>query len=197
MVKLFKEPAGRTRFISPEQVEALIRELPPHQLDIVIFALQTGLRQSNVVKLEWRQVDLNHAHMWVEAGNSKNRKAIAVPLKREALAVLSRQKGKHPERVFTRSGKPVANVNTRARRKALLRAGIEDFRWHDLRHTWASWHRMQGTPAHELQQLGGWKSSAMVERYAHLAPDHLANAASRIDSVANGCDLPRLKTKKG
>jgi len=71
----------------------------------------------------------------------------------------------------------------------LKRAGIEDFRWHDLRHTWASWHRMQGTPTHELQQLGGWKTGAMVERYAHLAPDHLANAAARLDSVVVGYDL--------
>jgi site-specific recombinase XerD len=56
----------------------------------------------------------------------------------------------------------------------LKRAGIENFRWHDLRHTWASWHRQSGTPTHELQRLGGWRSSVMVERYAHLAPDHLA-----------------------
>ncbi len=196
-VKLFKEPVGRIRFITPEQVMALLEELPAHQRDIVLFALQTGLRQSNVVQLEWRKIDLNQAHMWVDADQSKNRKPIAVPLNQEALAVLYRQVGKHPERVFTRAGKPIANVNTRAWRKALIRAGIEDFRWHDLRHTWASWHRMRGTPTHELQQLGGWKTSAMVERYAHLAPDHLANAASRLDSVLNGYDLATLINKKG
>ncbi len=96
---------------------------------------------------------------------------------------------KHPARVFTYAGQPIVNANTRAWRKALKRAGIEDFRWHDLRHTWASWHRMQGTPTHELQQIGGWKTGAMVERYAHLAPDHLANAAARLDSVVIGYDL--------
>lgn len=188
-VKLFKEAEGRIRFITPAQVEALLRELPVHQQDMVLFALQTGLRQSNVVKLEWPQVNLEQSHMWVNAAQSKSRKPIAVPLNREALTVLHRQLGKHPARVFTCAGKPIANANTRAWRNALKRAGIEDFRWHDLRHTWASWHRMQGTPTHELQQLGGWKTGAMVERYAHLAPDHLAAAAARLDLVPLGYDL--------
>lgn len=161
-VKLFKESEGRVRFITPEQVQALLRELPAHQQDMVLFALQTGLRQANVVKLEWLQVNLEQGHMWVNAAQSKNRKPISVPLNREALAVLNRQLGKHPVRVFTYSGKPIANANTHAWVNALKRAGIEDFRWHDLRHTWASWHRMQGTPTHELQQLGGWKTGAWL-----------------------------------
>ncbi len=188
-VKLFKESAGRVRFITPEQVQALLRELPAHQQDMVLFALQTGLRQSNVVKLEWSEINLEQAHMWVNSADSKNRKAIAVPLNREALAALHRQTGKHPVRVFTYKEKPISNANTHAWKNALKRAGIEDFRWHDLRHTWASWHSMQGTPTLELQQLGGWKTGAMVERYAHLASDHLASAAARLDSVVIGYDL--------
>jgi integrase len=71
----------------------------------------------------------------------------------------------------------------------LERAGIENFRWHDLRHTWASWHRQSGTPTHELQRFGGWRSWVMVERYAHLAPDHLAKAANRLDALLGGYDL--------
>ena len=67
-----------------------------------------------------------------------------------------------------------------------------DFRWHDLRHTWATWQRQAGTPTHELQRLGGWKTASMVERYAHLAPDHLTNAASRIDFVFDGYDLVKV-----
>ena len=78
------------------------------------------------------------------------------------------------------------SANTKAWRAALVRAGISNFRWHDLRHTWATWHRQSGTPTHELQRLGGWQSSVMVERYAHLAPDHLANAANRLDAVFVG-----------
>lgn len=65
-------------------------------------------------------------------------------------------------------------VSTKAWKKALKRAGIEDFRWRDLRHTWASWHVQSGTPLHVLQELGGWQTATMVRRYAHLAVDHLA-----------------------
>ena len=66
-------------------------------------------------------------------------------------------------------------------KRALKRAGIENFRFLDLRHTWASWHVMNGTGLQELMELGGWKSYEMVLRYAHLAPEHLSNAAARIE----------------
>ena len=114
---------------------------------------------------------------------------IAVPLNATAVKVLRRQLGKHSEHVFTCRGRPISWANTLAWRNALKRAGIENFRWHDLRHTWASWHRQSGTPTHELQRLGGWRSSVMVERYALLAPDHLAKAAKRLDSLLGGYDL--------
>jgi integrase len=58
--------------------------------------------------------------------------------------------------------------------------GIKSFRWHDLRHTWASWHVQSGTSLQELQMLGGWASFDMVLRYAHLSSEHLKNAAERI-----------------
>jgi len=62
----------------------------------------------------------------------------------------------------------------------LRAAGIEDFRWHDLRHTWASWHVQNGTPLYALQEMGGWSSVEMVRRYAHLAADHLAPFPDRL-----------------
>ena len=66
---------------------------------------------------------------------------------------------------------------------ALRKAGIEDFRFHDLRHTWASWHRQAGTSTDELKDLGGWKSSVIIDRYARFATEHLAVAAARIDTA--------------
>jgi len=68
-----------------------------------------------------------------------------------------------------------------ARERSLRRAEIEEFRFHDLRHTWASWHVMSGTRLQELMELGGWKSFEMVLRYAHLAREHLSQAAGRIE----------------
>ena len=196
-VKLFREPPGRERSITVEQAEALLRELPAHQRDVVLFTLATGLRQSNVLRLEWSHVNLESGHAWVDADQSKNRRPIAVPLNLNALEVLRRQIGKHPARVFTYAGRPLDRANTHAWQKALKRAGIENFRWHDLRHTWATWHRQSGTPTHELQRLGGWRTSVMVERYAHLAPDHLATAANRLDSLLGGYDLATLEKKRG
>ena len=196
-VKLFREPPGRERSITVEQAEALLRELPAHQRDVVLFTLATGLRQSNVLKLEWSHVNLESGHAWVDADQSKNRRPIAVPLNSKAVEVLRRQVGKHAVRVFTYAGRPLDRANTHAWQRALKRAGIENFRWHDLRHTWATWHRQSGTPTHELQRLGGWRTSVMVERYAHLAPDHLATAANRLDSMLGGYDLATLEKKKG
>ena len=66
-------------------------------------------------------------------------------------------------------------------KRSLRRAGIEEFRFHHLRHTWASWYVMSGTSLQELMELGGWKSYEMVLRYAHLAPEHLSTAAQRIE----------------
>lgn len=82
--------------------------------------------------------------------------------------------------MFTFRGKPVTRANNHAWRKAVKRAGLTDLRWHDLRHTWASWHVQAGTPLAVLKELGGWASLTMVLRYAHLATEHLADHADRI-----------------
>lgn len=71
-------------------------------------------------------------------------------------------------------------VNGVTWRNAVKDAGIVDFRWHDLRHTWASWHVQQGTPLHVLQELGGWETADMIRRYAHLALEHLAEYAEKL-----------------
>jgi hypothetical protein len=76
--------------------------------------------------------------------------------------------------VFTYRGEPIPWANNTAWKAALKRAGIEDFRWHDLRHAWATFHMQAGTPLHVVQELGGWASPKMVQRYAHLTPGHLA-----------------------
>jgi integrase len=191
-IRLYKETNDRERALTNVEAKLLLNELPEHQRETVLFALATGLRQSNVVKLEWSRVNLELRHAWVKASNSKNGKPIAIPLNDIAVEILQRQIGKHSTNVFTYKGMPFKAANTKAWKLALKRAGIENFRWHDLRHTWATWQRQAGTPTHELQRLGGWKTSAMVERYAHLAPDQLAHAASRLNSMFVGYDLATL-----
>ena len=90
-ITMFKEPEGRTRFLTIDEVHRLLKELPEHVQDMVVFTLSCGLRYSNVLKLEWSQVDLNASHVWVAASNSKNGKALSIPLNAQALAVLNKQ----------------------------------------------------------------------------------------------------------
>jgi len=179
-VRMLKEPTRRIRFLTREEAQRLLAVLPEHLADMAAFSLATGLRRSNVTGMEWSQVDVVKRLAWIHPDQAKARKAIPVPLNAEAVLLIRKQIGKHPTHVFSYKGKPIYQVSTKAWYKALERAGIEDFRWHDLRHTWASWHVQNGTPLFALQELGGWESPEMVRRYAHLAADHLAPYADRL-----------------
>jgi integrase len=117
---------------------------------------------------------------WIHPDQAKARRAIPVPLNRDAALLLRQRLGKHPMYVFGYHGKRITQVSTKAWYAALKNAGIEDFRWHDLRHTWASWHVQAGTPLFALQEMGGWSSAEMVRRYAHLAADHLSPYAEKL-----------------
>jgi len=154
-VKEFREPKIHVRWITPDEAQRLITALPAHLAAMAEFSLQTGLRQSNVSYLKWDQVSMERQTAWIHADEAKNGKALAVPLNKLAMGVLLRQLGRHPEYVFTYLDKPVQRTSTKAWKRALEKAGIENFRWHDLRHTWASWHVQNGTSLQELMELGG------------------------------------------
>jgi len=179
-VRMLREPTRRVRYLTEDEARRLLGELPSHLADMAAFTLATGLRRANVTGLTWSQIDLRRRLAWVHPDQAKARKAIAVPLNAEALALVSKQVGKHRTHVFSFRGKPIRQVSTKAWYDALDRAGIEGFRWHDLRHTWASWHVQKGTPLFALQELGGWESAQMVRRYAHLSAEHLAPYAERL-----------------
>lgn len=114
--RMYREPKRRVRWLTPEQLNELLQEPPAHQREAAIFAVATGLRQANVVGLEWSQANLDSRTVWIYADQAKGGRDIHVSRNETAVAVLRRQVGKHVER-----------------------AGIENFRWHDLRHAWASW----------------------------------------------------------
>ena len=195
-IRLYKEPKRRIRWIAPEQVRILLNELPEHLVDLVKFSLSTGLRKRNVTELEWSQVDLQRNVAWIHADQAKGRKSIHISLNATAIEVLRKQIGKHPIRVFTYQGKPIVQVNTRAWRKALTRAGIEDFRWHDLRHTWASWLTQKGVPLNIIQEMGAWESTEMVKRYAHLAPEQFRKHAIVVDELFSDTNLTQSENLK-
>jgi len=183
-VRMLKQPKRRIRFLTKEEAQRLLKELPEHLADMAAFSLATGLRQSNVTGLQWAQVDLDRKIAWIHPDQAKARKAIPVPLNKDAMEIICKRQGMHPTHVFSFREHPIIQVSTKAWYAALKRAGIENFRWHDLRHTWASWHVQNGTPLFVLQELGGWESQEMVRRYAHLSAEHLAPYADNLCSVS-------------
>jgi len=173
------------RWLTREEADSLIAACPPHLAALVRFALATGCRAREIAELEWCRVDLDRGTAWIN--KTKNGTPRGVPLNRDAVAVLQEQVGKHRRFCFTYRGEPVRwQLSNSAWLSACREAGIADFRFHDLRHTWASWHRQAGTSCDELKDLGGWKSREMVDRYAKFATDNLAKAAARIESGGGG-----------
>lgn len=179
-VRMLKEPNKRIRWLTHEEAKRLMHRLPDHTEAMARFTLGTGLRESNVTGLKWGNVDLERRICWVDPEDSKNARPIGVALSNEVVILLRQQIGKHDKFVFTYNGRPVKKVNTKAWRNALKDVGIENFRWHDLRHTWASWLIQAGTPIEVLQEMGAWNDIRMVQRYAHLSVDHFHKFANRL-----------------
>jgi len=176
-----REPNGRVRYLSPEEHIALLAALPEPWKACAKFTLATGLREDNCTHLEWVQVSYPMRQAWVHADDVKTNKSLLVPLNDDSMAVLAEQHGKHPRWVFPdANGEPIAAASGATWYAALKEAEITNFKWHDLRHTWASWHVMAGTPLEVLQKLGGWAKLEMVMRYAHLAPSFVASYANNV-----------------
>jgi len=194
-IRMLKEPRRRVRFLRREEADRLIAALPVHMKPIVQFALATGCRAGEIHGLEWSRVDLVRRVAWLDHGTTKSGEGRGIPLNADAVAALESTRGQHRRWCFTFAGQRIHQSST-AWDKAKQRAGIEDFRFHDLRHTWASWHVQSGTSLQELMELGGWRSYEMVLRYAHLAPEKLSSVASRIErqpAVASLKVAPRGK----
>jgi integrase len=184
-IRLLPGEVERDRWLTREEADRLIKACPPHLAALVRFALATGCRASEITNLEWNRVDLSRRTAWIN--QTKNGTPRGVPLNNDAIQILEEQLSRHPKACFTYQGAPIrrSNCNT-AWYNALEEAGLEDFRFHDLRHTWASWHRQAGTSTDELKDLGGWKTRSMVDRYAKFATDNLAFAAARIEQGRGG-----------
>ncbi len=179
-VRLLQGEVERDRWLTREEATKLIDACPDHLAALVKFALATGCRAGEITSLEWKRVDLIRKTAWLD--QTKNGTPRGVPLNRDATDVLQQRLGINDRYCFTYRGKPIRYGLTRcAWKNAIAKAGLKDLRFHDLRHTWASWHRQNGTSCDELKDLGGWKSRVMVDRYAKYATDHLRTAAARIE----------------
>lgn len=176
----------RVRFLRPDELKRLINALPTPYNDMAMFSVATGLRQGNVRKLKWAYLSPGLEVATIEGKLMKNGEALSIPLNQTAREIIRRYAGRHDEFVFCKNGKPIQELPSKLWKRTLKLAGLSDFRWHDLRHCWASYARQNGMTLDVLQELGGWKSQQMVRRYAHLSVDHLTAHASILDGVLAG-----------
>ena len=179
-----REPEGRVRWLTRSQAAALVAvagRLGPragHLADVVTLALHTGMRKGELLGLTWSQVDMEHGLIVLEGRQTKSGKRRAIPLNGPALAALESRRAKAGAAPLVFGG--VKDVK-RSFTHACQLAGITDFRFHDLRHTFASWLVQAGVPLPEVRDLLGHASIEMTERYAHLAPERLRGAVARLE----------------
>jgi integrase len=181
-VRLLKEAPGRLRYLNPDEAEKLIQACSDHLRPIVVTALNTGMRKSEILNLRWRDIDLKNRKLKVE--NAKNNESRIIPINQtlfQELSVLSKNAG--GEYLFPgRNGFPLKEIK-KAFHAALRQAKIEDFHFHDLRHTFGSQLVMQGVDIRTVQQVLGHKEIRMTMRYSHLSPEYVQTAMEKLDKV--------------
>ncbi len=186
-VKKPTEPRGRVRFLSDDERAALLnacRESSNPWLYLtVVVALSTGVRKGELMGLTWKDVDLQAGRIVLH--DTKNGERRVVPLAGPALALLkdhAKVRRLDTDLLFPGQRKDTP-VDLRAPwETALKRAGIEDFRWHDLRHSTASYLAMNGASLTDIAEVLGHKTLAMVKRYAHLSEAHTASVVERMNA---------------
>src|SRR5215472_825820 len=183
------ENNSRVRFLSPEEekkLRAAIRSKPEwaeHEPEVDL-AVNTGLRRGSMyVALAWQNVDLGERVAIIP--ETKNGEQVVVPLNDAALRALAifRSRGDGTGRVVRNAAGEPVHTNGHWFRPVVRAAGIKDFRWHDLRHTYASRLRQTGTPLGNIAELLGHRGLAMTKRYAHLSISNLHEAVAKIAST--------------
>lgn len=186
-IRLAKEPEGRLRYLEQEEAARLLtacgRSRCPHLRVIVTLALNTGMRKSEILGLTWERVDLARGVLQLE--QTKNGRRREIPMNRAVYDVLSslpRAIGGGP--LFRKAnGAAWASIRT-AFERAVETAKLTDFRFHDLRHTFASWLVQRGRSLKEVQEALGHRTLAMTMRYAHLSPERLREAVASLDDFS-------------
>ena len=168
----YKENPGRTRWLEPGEAERLLKECEriPRLHMFTAMALLTGMRLGEIEALRWR--DISFERDTITIPDSKTGQARIIPLEAPLRELLES---------WPRAGELVLGKFThkKAFMGAVKRAGLVDFHFHDLRHTYASWKVMAGVDLRTVAALLGHRTLAMVMRYAHLAPEHLERARGK------------------
>ncbi|WP_392562544.1 site-specific integrase [Orbus sturtevantii] len=190
-----KEPKVRVRWITKEKAALLLKNIKIDWLyNVCFFALSTGARQNEILSLTWHNVDFVNKLATVTAENAKSGRARSLPLNQSAIDLLRGLRFKSSDGyVFTRkNGKRVSKIDHRLFQLAVKESEINDFRFHDLRHTWASWHVQAGTPLYTLKTMGGWESLEMVNKYAHLNAEHMIEYSNNVTFTAQSAGVSQI-----
>jgi len=181
---MLRESSGRVRYLSDEEEARLMESLPADaDRQKVTVLLHTGFRRGELLGLRWKDVDFKAGVLTIP--RSKNGDARHVPMTTTVRSILSRlpRPLNASALVFPNTE---GNRDLRWAQKtvpaSIRTAQIEDFRFHDLRHTFASRLAMEGVDLLTIKELGGWRSLAMVQRYSHLSPSHRRSAIERLVS---------------
>lgn len=191
-----KENRGRVRFLSEDEIQRLRKACKasanPYIYPVVMLALSTGMRYAEIMHLTWDRVDLNSGRIRLE--NTKNKERRMLPLQGEAkaaLAELGKVRRLDTALLFPSHNNPNKPLELRKPwEKVLADAEITNFRFHDLRHTCASYLAMHGVPLLTIAEVLGHKTLQMVKRYAHLSDQHKAEALSLLDKAMFGKSEP-------
>jgi integrase len=188
-----KESRGRVRFLSDDERPRLLKACKessnPYLYPVVVLALSTGMRQGEIMGLTWDNVDLNRGRAILhETKNNERRAAAITGHALELLKQLSKVRRIDSYFVFPAKGnKSQKAMDLRAPWEAALKkANILDFRFHDLRHSAASYLAMNGASLAEIAEVLGHKTLQMVKRYAHLSEGHTASVVESMNSKIFG-----------
>lgn len=181
-----REPAGRVRFLSDEERKRLLDACKNHRNPllyiVVVIAISTGMRQNEIMSLIWQQIDFNRKHILLEKTKNKTRRTI--PLAGLALELLQKHwQARTVHHLLLFPGKiPGQPIDLRkAWLSALKQSGVEDFTFHDLRHSAGSYLAMSGCSLVEIGTLLGHKRLEMTKRYAHLSQQHLSKVVEKMN----------------
>ncbi len=158
-----KEPAPRERYLTPAEAQRVLEHASPHIRPGIELSLLAGIRLSNCIGLDWSEVDLQERRLALRV---KGDKPHFVPLCEPAFVLLANLGPRNEGPVFLYHGRPIKSWS-KAWTNSLRRAGIKDFRWHDLRHTAASWMVQEGVPLDVVQKVLGHSDISTTMRYAH------------------------------
>jgi len=194
-VKFFREDEGRLRFLEKEEIRGLYDACTAYLKPIVALAISTGMRKGEILSLKWPDFDFRRKIITILKTKGQKKREIPIGLGISKL-LLRQKKNLHSPYIFCREdGRPVGSFK-RAFKTALKKAGIRDFTFHDLRHTFASHLVMSGVDLKTVQEVMGHASFRTTLRYAHLAQSHKRKAMEIFDSRMDTIWTPKREKEK-